>query len=73
LIIGVNALWSVWFPTGLLINAIGILVAIAMSITGGAVLYRYVESRPDVLGLNGTTALLILGVLATLTIETFSR
>ena len=73
LCIGVNALWSVFFPTGLLINAIGILVAVAISIAGGAVLYRYVESRPGALGLNLTSALLIAGILATLAIESYAR
>jgi peptidoglycan/LPS O-acetylase OafA/YrhL len=72
LCIGVNALWSVFFPTGLLINAIGILVAVAISIAGGAVLYRYVESRPGALGVNLTTALLSTSVLATLAIESFA-
>jgi len=73
LCIGVNAVWSVFFPTGLLINAIGILVAVAVSIVGGAVLYREVESRPGVLGINITTTLLVMGVLATLAIEAFTR
>ena len=73
LIIGVNALWSVWFPTGVLINALGIVVAVAVSIAGGAILYRAVESRPDVLGMNLTTALLAAGVLATLAIEFYAR
>lgn len=73
LIIGINALWSVWFPTGLLINAVGIAIAVVISIAGGAVLYRYVESRPAVLGINLTTALLLAGVLATLALESSSR
>ncbi len=73
LCIGVNAIWSVLFPTGLLINGLGILFAVAVSIAGGAVLYREVESRPGVLGINFTTALLITGVIATLAIEAFTR
>jgi peptidoglycan/LPS O-acetylase OafA/YrhL len=73
LCIGVNAVWSIFFPSGLLINAIGILVAVAVSIAGGAALYRNVESRPGVLGINVTTALLVMGVLATLAIEAFTR
>jgi peptidoglycan/LPS O-acetylase OafA/YrhL len=73
LLIGINALWSVWFPTGLLINAVGIAVAVVVSIAGGAVLYRYVESRPGVLGINLTTALLLAGVLVTLALESSSR
>jgi hypothetical protein len=73
LCIGVNAIWSVFFPTGLIVNAFGILFAVAVSIAGGALLYRVVESRPGVLGINLTTALLIMGVLATLAIEAFTR
>jgi peptidoglycan/LPS O-acetylase OafA/YrhL len=73
LIIGINALWSIFFPTGLLINAIGIFVAVAVSIAGGAILYRYVESRSGALGLNLTTALLISGILATLLIESLTQ
>jgi peptidoglycan/LPS O-acetylase OafA/YrhL len=73
LCIGVNAIWSVFFPTGLIVNALGILFAVAVSIAGGALLYRVVESRPGVLGINLTTALLVVGVLATLTIEGFTR
>ena len=71
--IGVNAIWSVFFPTGLLVNALGILFAVALSIAGGALLYRDVESRPAVLGMNLTTTLLVMGVIATLAIEAFTR
>jgi peptidoglycan/LPS O-acetylase OafA/YrhL len=73
LCIGVNAIWSVFFPTGLLINALGILFAVAISIAGGALLYREVESRPAVLGMNPTTTLLVMGIIATLAIEAFTR
>lgn len=73
LCIGVNAIWSVFFPTGLLINAVGIVFALALSIAGGALLYRVVESRPGVFGMNLTTALLVMGVLATLSIEALTR
>ena len=73
LCIGVNAIWSVLFPTGLLINALGILFAVVVSIAGGALLYRVVESRPGVLGMNLTTTLLVMGVLATLAIEALTR
>jgi peptidoglycan/LPS O-acetylase OafA/YrhL len=73
LIIGVNAVWSVWFPSGILINALGIVVAVVASIASGAVLYRFVESRPDVLGMNLTTAILVMGVLATLALESYAR
>ena len=73
LCIGVNAIWSVLFPSGLIINAIGIFVALSVSIAGGALLYRYVESRPGVFGINITTALLISGVFATLAIESYTK
>ncbi len=73
LCVGVSALWSVFFPTGILINAIGIVVAVAVSIAGGAVLYRYVESCPDVFGMNIATALLIESLVATLVIESFMQ
>jgi peptidoglycan/LPS O-acetylase OafA/YrhL len=73
LIIGVNAVWSVWFPSGILINTLGIVVAVAVSVAGGAVLYRFVESRPRVLGMNLTTAILVTGVLATLALESYAR
>jgi hypothetical protein len=49
------------------------LFALAVSIAGGALLYRVVESRPGVLGINLTTALLVMGVLATLAIEALTR
>lgn len=72
LCIGVSAVWHVLFPTGLLINAIGILAGIAVSILGGAVLYRYVESRPNVLGWNMMTGLLIAGIAATFALESLT-
>jgi len=72
LCIGVSAVWHVLFPTGLLINALGILVGVVVSILGGAVLYRYVESRPNVLGWNMMTGLLIAGVIATLALESLT-
>lgn len=56
--IGFNALWSVWFPTGVWINAIGMLAAGSASIYAGGLLYRYVESRNDVLGFNFKTGVL---------------
>lgn len=73
LCIGVNAIWSVFFPSGLIINLVGIIVAVAISIAGGAVLYRYVESRPGALGMNIKTALLIAGVVSTLAIESLTQ
>ena len=56
-----------------IVNALGILFAVAVSIAGGALLYREVESRPGVLGMNLTTTLLVMGILATLAIEAFTR
>lgn len=41
----VNAVWHTLWPQGVLINAIGMLVAVALSIGAGHVLYRWVESR----------------------------
>lgn len=72
LCIGVSAVWHVLFPSGLLINAIGILVGLAVSVLGGAILYRYVESRQGVLGWNRTTGLLVAGVVATFALETLT-
>jgi hypothetical protein len=46
---------------------------VVASIASGAVLYRFVESRPDVLGMNLTTAILVMGVLATLALESYAR
>ncbi len=67
--IGINALWSVWFPTGLWINAIGIVVAVSLSLVAGAVLYRFVETRHSVLGRTPQTGLLLTAVALTLILE----
>lgn len=67
--IGVNAVWGHLFPKGLVINVVGMLVAVAGSIGAGALLYRYVESQHGVIGRNKKTSLLIIAVLATLVIE----
>jgi len=72
LCIGVSAVWHVLFPTGLLINAIGILVGLAVSVLGGAILYRYFESRSGVLGWNMATGLLIMGIAATFALESLT-
>jgi len=42
----VNAAVTYFFPTNPVINAAGLLVAVAVSITGGSVFYRWVESYP---------------------------
>lgn len=67
--IGINALWSVWFPTGLWINAVGIIVAVALSLAAGALLYRFVENRNNALGLNARTGMLVAAVVLTLVLE----
>ncbi len=41
----VNAVWHALWPTGMAINALGLVVAVAASIAAGALLYRWVESR----------------------------
>jgi peptidoglycan/LPS O-acetylase OafA/YrhL len=67
--IGINALWSVWFPTGLWINAVGLIVAVGLSLATGALLYRFVETRNNALGLNARTAILVAAVALTLVLE----
>jgi hypothetical protein len=47
-------------------------VALALSIFGGAVLYRYVESKRAVLGVNVKTALLLAGITATFILESLT-
>ena len=70
--IGINAVWSHFFPTGLLINAVGMLVAVAVSIGAGEILYRSVESQPDVLGFNRATGMLVCAAVVTMLIETMA-
>jgi peptidoglycan/LPS O-acetylase OafA/YrhL len=67
--IGINALWSLWFPTGLWINAVGIVVAVGLSLAAGALLYRLVETRNNALGLNAQTGFLLAAVALTLVLE----
>ena len=67
--IGINALWSLWFPTGLWINAAGIVVAVGLSLAAGALLYRLVETRNNALGLNARTGCLVAAVALTLVLE----
>ena len=73
LCIGISALWQIFFPAGLWLNAIGIVVALLTSILGGAILYRFVESQPKVLGVNLMTGLLIAGIVTTFAIESLAR
>lgn len=42
----VNAAVTYFFPTNPVINAAGLLIAVAVSIAGGSVFYRWVESYP---------------------------
>ena len=71
--IGFNAIWHKLFPTGVLINLLGMIAAVATSIAAGALLYRYVESQQGVLGRNAKTSLLIAAVITALAIESVTR
>lgn len=68
-VIGMNALWARWFPSGVFINALGILLAVVISVVAGALLFRYVESQPNVLGRNWMTAVLGAAVATTFLLE----
>jgi peptidoglycan/LPS O-acetylase OafA/YrhL len=68
-VIGMNALWARFFPTGVVINTIGVMLAVIISIGAGAYLYRYVESQPNALGRNWVTAVLGAAVAATFLLE----
>jgi peptidoglycan/LPS O-acetylase OafA/YrhL len=70
--VGVNAVWHRYFPEGVLINTIGMLIATLASISAGASLYRFVESRAKVFGRNGLTLLLAIVLGAALLIESLS-
>lgn len=70
--IGFNAIWHKFFPTGVFINAIGILAAVLTSVAAGALLYRYVESQQGVIGRNPKTSLLIAAVIAAIAIESIA-
>ena len=70
--IGMNALWARLFPTGVLINALGMLLAVIISVGAGALLYRYVESQPNALGRNRVTAVLGAAVATTFLLETLA-
>ncbi|NQW83688.1 MAG: acyltransferase [Alcaligenaceae bacterium] len=71
-IIGMNALWAKLFPTGVLINALGMMLAVLISVGAGALLYRYVESQPSALGPNWVTAVLAAAVAAAFLLETLA-
>lgn len=70
--IGMNALWARLFPTGVLVNALGMLLAVIISVGAGALLYRYVESQPNALGRNRVTAVLGAAVATTFLLETLA-
>jgi peptidoglycan/LPS O-acetylase OafA/YrhL len=70
--IGMNALWARLFPAGVLINALGMLLAVLLSVGAGALLYRYVESQPKALGRNWVTAVLGAGVATAFLLETLA-
>lgn len=70
--IGMNALWAHLFPTGVLVNALGMLLAVIISVGAGALLYRHVESRPNALGRNRVTAVLGAAVATTFLLETLA-
>ena len=71
-VIGMNALWARFFPTGVLINALGLMLAVIVSVEAGALLYRYVESQPNALGRNWVTAALGAAVATAFLLETLS-
>jgi peptidoglycan/LPS O-acetylase OafA/YrhL len=70
--IGMNALWARWFPTGVLINALGMLIAVMISVGAGELLYRFVESQPKALGSNWVTAVLGAAVATAFLLETLT-
>jgi len=71
-VIGINALWARLFPTGVWINALGMMLAVLISVGAGALLYRYVESQPNALGRNRVTAVLSAAVATTFLLETLA-
>lgn len=71
-VIGMNALWARLFPTGVLINAVGMMLAVFLSVGAGALLYRYVESQPNALSRNWVTAVLAAAVATAFLLETLA-
>ena len=71
-VIGTNAFWARFFPTGVAINALGMMLAVILSVVAGALLYRYVESPPNALGRNWVTAVLGAAVATTFLLETLA-
>jgi peptidoglycan/LPS O-acetylase OafA/YrhL len=70
--IGMNALWARLFPTGVLINTLGMMLAVLISVGAGALLYRYVESQPNALGRNWVTTALGVAVASAFLLETLA-
>jgi len=70
--VGVNAIWHRYFPTGVAINVIGMLVATLTSILAGSILYEFVESKTKIFGCNLLTAFLAVMIGAALLIESLS-
>lgn len=70
--IAFNAIWSRFFPTGVAINAFGMLAAILTSVAAGALLYRYIESQQGVIGRNTKTTMLVAAVIAAISIESIT-
>ena len=70
--IGINAVWSILFPSGVWINLLGMVLALLTSVLAGAVLYHFVESRPAVFRQRWAGATLATMVLGALLIETIA-
>ena len=70
--IGINAIWHRYFPQGVVINVVGMMVATALSIGSGFVLYRYIESKSKVFGPNLPTLALALMIGAAFWVESVS-
>ena len=70
--IGINALWARLFPTGVFVNALGMMLAVLISVGAGALLYRYIESQPNALGRNWVTGVLGAAVATAFLLETLS-
>lgn len=67
-----NAAWHALFPSGVLINMLGMLAAALASVAAGSLLYNQVESKHKVFGGNIATTALVMMVAAALTIESLA-
>jgi len=70
--VGVNAIWHRYFPTGVYVNVLGMLIATIASVYAGALLYKYIEIRTDVFKRAGPGLLLVAVIGAALLIETMT-